>query len=129
MEFDWNLGALGDGLRCYRRAEFFAAHEHWEILWRKSHGPEKSFLQALIQVAGGFHHLQRNNRQGAIALLSAARRRLESCPARFGSLDVAGLRRELDRWLEALAAKQPPADLAYPQLCLAPAADEAGKNC
>ena len=129
MEFDWNLGALGDGLRCYRREEFFAAHEHWEILWRKSHGLEKSFLQALIQVAGGFHHLQRNNLQGAIALLSAARRRLESCPARFGGLDVAGLRLELDRWLELLAAKHPEATLAYPQLCLAPAAaDEAGKN-
>jgi len=127
MEFDWNLGALGDGLRCYRREEFFAAHEHWEILWRKSHGPEKSFLQALIQVAGGFHHLQRENLRGAVALLSAARRRLESCPARFAGLDVEGLRRELDRWLEALAAKHPPA-LAYPQLCIAPAAADVASN-
>lgn len=138
MEFDWNFGALNEGLRCYRREEFFAAHEHWEILWRKSHGPEKSFLQALIQMAGGFHHRQRNNLQGAVALLSAARRRLESYPARFGGMDVAELRQELDRWLEWLAAKDLQTPLAYPQLCIAPVADEAaadgasngaGKDC
>jgi predicted metal-dependent hydrolase len=128
MEFDWNRGALSDGLRCYRREEFFAAHEHWEILWRKSHGPEKSFLQALIQVAGGFHHLQRNNLQGATALLGAARRRLEAYPARFGGLDVAGLHRELGRWLEALAAKDVEPAPPYPQLCIAPAADVAAAD-
>lgn len=128
MEFDWNLGALGEGLRCYRREEFFAAHEHWEILWRKSQGPEKSFLQALIQMAGGFHHWQRDNPRGATALLSAARRRLEAYPARFGGLDVAELRRELDRWLEALAAKDRETAPAYPQLWIASAADEAAAD-
>ena len=30
MTLDWNLGALADGLRCYRSQEFFMAHEHWE---------------------------------------------------------------------------------------------------
>lgn len=128
MEFNWNLGALGEGLRCYRSEEFFEAHEHWEILWRQSQGPEKSFLQALIQMAGGFHHRQRSNLQGATALLSAARRRLEAYPARFGGLDVAALRRELDRWLEALAANGLEAAPPYPQFCLAPAADVAAAD-
>jgi hypothetical protein len=125
MEFDWNLGPLGDGLRCYRREEFFAAHEHWEILWRKSQGAEKSFLQALIQMAGGFHHLQRNNLRGATALLSAALRRLDAYPARFEGLEVAGLREELKAWLAVLEANAAndaaPATGArhrdYPQLC------------
>jgi predicted metal-dependent hydrolase len=116
MEFHWNLGALGEGLRCYRREEFFAAHEHWEILWRKSQGPEKSFLQALIQMAGGFHHLQRGNLQGAAALLSAALRRLEAYPARFAGMDVARLRGELAEWLEALKVEKLPIRLSYPQL-------------
>jgi predicted metal-dependent hydrolase len=130
MEFDWNRGALGDGLRCYRREEFFAAHEHWEILWRMSHGPEKSFLQALIQVAGGFHHLQRKNLQGTAALLSAARRRLEAYPAQFGGMDVAELCRELGRWLEALAAKDVEPAPPYPQLSIAAdvAAADAASN-
>ena len=29
MTLDWNLGALADGLRCYRSQEFYMAHEHW----------------------------------------------------------------------------------------------------
>jgi hypothetical protein len=128
MEFDWNRGALGEGLRCYRREEFFEAHEHWEILWRASHGPEKSFLQALIQMAGGFHHLRRSNLQGATALLTAALRRLEACPARFGGLDVAQLRGELGRWLEALAAKDLALAPSYPQLCIAPPSDAAATD-
>lgn len=120
MEFDWNRGALGDGLRCYRRGEFFEAHEHWEILWRQSHGPEKSFLQALIQMAGGFHHRQRSNLQGATALLTAALRRLEAYPSSFEGLDVAQLRGQLGRWLEALAAGDLALTPPYPQLCIAP---------
>ena len=131
MEFDWNLGPLGDGLRCYRREEFFEAHEHWEILWRKCQGPEKSFLQALIQMAGGFHHLQRNNLRGATALLKASLRRLEAYPERFEGLEVAGLREELREWLQALEANDaaPAADakrLDYPQLGVHVASEEIG---
>jgi predicted metal-dependent hydrolase len=117
MGLDWNLGPLADGLRCYRREEFFEAHEHWEILWRASQGPEKSFLQALIQMAGGFHHLRRNNLRGAMALLRAALRRLEAYPARFGGVEVAGLREELMGWLQALEARDSGARPPYPQLC------------
>jgi uncharacterized protein len=118
MEFDWNLGALADGLGCYRREEFFAAHEHWEILWRKSQGPEKSFLQALIQMAGAFHHLQRNNLRGGAALLKAALRRLEAYPARFEGVEVAALREELRGWLQALEAKDSAYRPPYPQIGL-----------
>jgi predicted metal-dependent hydrolase len=128
MEFDWNLGPLSEGLRCYRREEFFVAHEHWEILWRKSQGAEKSFLQALIQMAGGFHHWQRHNLKGATALLKAARRRLEACPARYHGVEVAGLREELSRWLTALEAEELNARLPYPQLCADVVPERAGSE-
>ena len=128
MEFHWNLGPLADGLGCYRREQFFEAHEHWEILWRKSQGPEKSFLQALIQMAGGFHHLQRNNLQGATALLSAALRRLEPYPARFEGMEVAGLREDLRRWLQALEAKDSRLRPPYPQLSFDVSPREAGQG-
>jgi uncharacterized protein len=107
VELDWNLGELAAGLRCYRGREFFLAHEHWEILWRSSQGPEKSFLQALIQMAAAFHHLQRNNLRGATALLKASLRRLEAYPAHFGGVEVAGLRQELSGWLRMLEAGDP----------------------
>jgi uncharacterized protein len=128
MEFDWNLGALADGLGCYRRGEFFAAHEHWEIRWRETQGAEKCFLQALIQMAGAFHHLQRNNLRGANALLEAALGRLDPYPARFEGVAVAPLREELRGWLQALEGPDPVHRPPFPQirLELPPAAAEPG---
>jgi uncharacterized protein len=104
VKLDWNLGALADGLRCYRSQEFFLAHEHWESVWRQCQGPEKSFLQALIQVAAAFHHLKRNNFRGAASLLNSALRRLQPYPALFESVEVTLLREELVAWLQVLEA-------------------------
>lgn len=101
---DWTAGELAAGLACYRRGEFWAAHEHWENIWRQSQGPEKSFLQGLIQLAGALHHHRRNNRRGAVALLQAALRRLEPCPEHFGGLWLSPLRQDLKNWLAALQA-------------------------
>jgi uncharacterized protein len=86
MHFDWNQGALADGLHCYRGGEFFEAHEAWESVWLSAPEPEKTFLQGLIQMTAAFHHLQRKNPIGAMQLLEAALRRLERYPARFGGL-------------------------------------------
>ena len=80
------------------------AHEHWESVWLKCQEPEKSFLQGLIQMAAAFHHLQRNNSQGAASLLKAALRKLEPYPELFASMEVAALREEIEAWLEALEA-------------------------
>jgi predicted metal-dependent hydrolase len=102
LKLDWNLGALADGLRCYQREEFFLAHEHWESVWLKSREPEKSFLQALIQIAAAFHHLQRKNLRGAASLLRAALRKLERYPGHFESVEVAPLREGIEAWLEAI---------------------------
>jgi uncharacterized protein len=51
---------------------FFEAHEHWESVWLTAQGPEKTFLQALIQVAASFHHFHRGNRLGSVSLLRSA---------------------------------------------------------
>ncbi len=110
MNLDWNRGALAEGLACYERAEFFAAHEHWELVWLALHEPEKRFLQALIQMTAAFHHLQSGNLAGAVSLLTRTSRRLETCPDRFGGILVAPLRVEVGAWLHALenGASTPP---------------------
>ena len=102
MEWDWSCGGLAEGLACYRREEFFLAHEHWEAVWLQAQEPEKTFLQALIQVTAAFHHLQRGNVVGAGSLLRAALRRLEAYPPEFGGVDVARLREELGLWVQGL---------------------------
>ncbi len=111
MNFDWNLGALADGLRCYRNEEFFLAHEHWESVWLNCHGQQKTLLQALIQIAGAFHHFQRNNSRGAASLLKAALRKLEPFPPLFESVEVQSLRAEIAVWLKVL---ETPGSTIYP---------------
>jgi len=102
MPLDWNNGALAEGLRCYRAEQFFDAHEHWESVWLASAEPDKTFLQALIQVTAAFHHLRRGNRAGAASLLDAALIRLDSYPDEFSGLSVESLRQNLRAWRDAL---------------------------
>jgi hypothetical protein len=118
MKFDWNRGALADGLECYRREAFFLAHEHWESVWLQSQEPDKTFLQALIQVTAAFHHLQRNNAQGAASLLKAALRRLEPYPAFFGGIALAPLRDDVRSWIQLLETDDAPLHGPFPQICL-----------
>jgi hypothetical protein len=114
MPLDWQMGALAEGLACYRREEFFLAHEHWEDEWRGAAEPEKTFLQALIQITVAFHHLSRGNTLGAEKLLRAADGRLQRYPAEFCSVDVAALRSSVGVWLDALAARDPAPRLPFP---------------
>ena len=102
MPLDWNSGALAEGLACYRSAQFFDAHEHWESVWTGWSGPEKSLLQALIQLAVAMHHLRRGNRAGAASLLQRALRRLEDYPAISGGVAVGALRGDIAAWLTAI---------------------------
>jgi hypothetical protein len=118
MKLDWTQATLADGLRCYRSQEFFTAHENWESVWLKCEEPEKSFLQALIQMAAAFHHLQRNNSQGAASLLKAALRRLEPYPALFESVQVTPLREEVRTWLQVLEVQDSPIHPPFPQIRL-----------
>ena len=102
MTFDWSSGPLAEGLRCYRNERFWHAHEHWESVWLTCQEPEKTFLQALIQVTAAFHHFQRGEFVGAISLLRKALQRLEPYPAEFGGVALAPLRESIREWLQAL---------------------------
>jgi uncharacterized protein len=116
MKLTWTEGELGEGLRCYRAQEFFAAHEHWESVWLGSKEPEKSFLQGLIQVAAAFHHLQRGNPRGTRCLLQRARARLERSPESSCGINVTRLCKEIGEWLQAFEAGSGTSGLFYPQL-------------
>ncbi|HUX28661.1 MAG TPA: DUF309 domain-containing protein [Terracidiphilus sp.] len=99
MDFDWQRGALAEGLACYRSGEFFLAHEHWESVWLRAPGAEKTFLQALIQTTVAFHHLQMSNTAGAASLMQRALRKLKPYPDAFGGIAVRALREDLERCL------------------------------
>lgn len=99
---DWTTPALAQGLSCYRHAQYFEAHEHWESVWLQAAEPEKTFLQGLIQLAGAFHHFRRGNRNGARSMAQKALARLDRYPDVFGGILVAHLRASVRAWLVAL---------------------------
>ncbi len=95
------------GIALFNAGRFFDAHEALEEAWREAAGRRKLFLQALIQIAVGLHHHSRGNRAGARSLLARGGSKLAGYPAAYGGLDVAGLRRALARWQQALADDRP----------------------
>jgi len=114
MLLDWTTGPLAEGLRCYQKQEFFDAHEHWEVVWLQCNEPEKTFLQALIQITAAFHHLKRGNLAGTASLLRRASRHLEDFPAEYEGVAVERLRVSIRGWLEALALEQALLQLPLP---------------
>ena len=116
------------GIDLYNAGEFHAAHDAWEERWRDDCGPrEKLFLQALIQSAVVFHHIEIGRRGAARRMYRMALEKFERLGAsRYMSLDVRdyldGLARSL-AWLEAAEDPRevvPPADLAPPRIVLLP---------
>jgi predicted metal-dependent hydrolase len=116
MTLNWTDGALAKGLACYRRAEYFDAHEHWESVWVNSQGQERNFLQALIQTTVALHHLQRGNLAGARSLLQRALLRLAPCSSGFGGIEVTLLRTEISQLVQNLDEQIPNELAQYPQL-------------
>jgi predicted metal-dependent hydrolase len=116
MPLDWSEGALAEGLACYRKGEFFLAHEYWECVWLKSAEPEKTFLQALIQVAAAFHHWQRGNAAGTASLLRGALRKLGPYTGEFGGVAEEPLKESIGAWLAALDAGEMPPRLPVPHI-------------
>lgn len=116
MSLEWSSGALAEGLHCYKSGEYFEAHEHWEAVWLKCEEPEKTFLQALIQITAAFHHLQRKNFRGTTSLLRAALRRLDSFPAIYGGIEVEAVRESVREWLLVLESGKPSIEMQTPRI-------------
>ncbi|MEZ4446656.1 MAG: DUF309 domain-containing protein [Polyangiaceae bacterium] len=93
------------GLGAYAQGEYFEAHELWEELWRDHpEGPDRQFLQGLIQVAAAMHKAVTQDMPAPAArLLGRALLRLEAAPADHWGIDVARLVREAQRSRQGLA--------------------------
>ncbi len=67
---------LQKGIRHFNDREFFECHEALEEAWGPERGPRRVFLQALIHLAVGFRHCERNNAAGASRQLRKGLRKL-----------------------------------------------------
>lgn len=90
---------------CFNRGLFFEAHDVLEELWlAQKHSANYRFYKGLIQLAGAFVHLQKNRRRPAVALFKLARANVGQYPALHEHLDLSGVLRMIDDWIERLEA-------------------------
>ncbi len=59
-------GVLQRAALLWEHRLFFEFHEILEEVWMEWQGPERRFLQGLIQLGVAFYHIQRNNYRGAM---------------------------------------------------------------
>ena len=76
------------GVRSFNDRDFFASHEHWEDLWRDTHGQLRDFYKGLIQAAVTLYHFTNGNLRGARKLYETSRRYLRPYQPCCEGLDV-----------------------------------------
>jgi predicted metal-dependent hydrolase len=104
------------GIDLYNEGEFHAAHDAWEERWRDDAGPrEKLFLQALIQSAVIFHHLEIGRPGAARRMYQLATEKFARMGCeRFMSLDVGDYLSQLERALSWLVEARDPREVVPP---------------
>lgn len=106
------------GIDLYNAGEFHAAHDAWEERWMGPVAPdEKLFLQAMIQSAVAFHHLQIGRPGAARRMYLMAKEKFArlSQPV-FMSLDLAEYQAQLDTALSWLLSVPDPREIEQPEL-------------
>jgi uncharacterized protein len=96
---------LEQGRVAFNRGEYFEAHELWEDAWRELAGAERIFVQGLIQIAAGLHHLQQRRPLPAAGLLRKGLEKVsQGVPAALAHLRVEALAGAVAGLLAELAA-------------------------
>jgi predicted metal-dependent hydrolase len=78
---------------CFNAQLYYEAHDVLEEIWlpvRKT--PESKFYKGLIQMAGGFVHLQKQRLGPAARLFALALANFEPYPARHDGIDLEAIR-------------------------------------
>ena len=106
------------GIDLYNAGEFHAAHDAWEERWMGPVDPqEKLFLQAMIQSAVAFHHLQIGRPGAARQMYLAAKEKFAKLGvAVFMSLDLIDYQQQLDQALSWLLNVPDPREIEPPEI-------------
>ncbi len=106
------------GIDLYNAGDFFAAHDVWESRWMGEVGPdEKLFLQALIQSAVAFYHLELGRRGAARQMYLRAKEKFARLKRdRFMSLDLVDYQERLAGALSWLFDAPDPRELVAPDV-------------
>ena len=106
------------GIDLYNAGEFHAAHDAWEERWMGEVGPrEKLFLQAMIQSAVAFHHLDIGRPGAARQMYLRAKQKFARLGCQvFMSLDLDDYQAQLDAALSWLLSVPDPRELPRPEI-------------
>ena len=106
------------GIDLYNEGEFHAAHDAWEERWMGEVGPkEKLFLQAMIQSAVAFHHLDIGRPGAARQMYLRAKEKFARLGVSvFMSLDLDDYQAQLDSALSWLLSAADPRELPMPHI-------------
>jgi uncharacterized protein len=106
---EWNVhsDAFQEGIRLFNQARFYEAHEVLEDVWRANSGPEKRFLQGLIQLAVALHHHSTGNTRGARSVLARSARNLRGYPDGFLGIPCSRVLESITQCEHALDANHP----------------------
>jgi predicted metal-dependent hydrolase len=106
------------GIDLYNAGEFHAAHDVWEERWMGEVGPqEKLFLQAMIQSAVAFHHLDIGRPGASRQMYQRAKEKFARLGTRvFMSLDLEEYQGQLDTALSWLLGVADPRNLPMPEI-------------
>lgn len=101
------------GVAEFNERHFYEAHEIWESIWVDEVGERRLCLQALVQIAAGFHKAEIGVPGGAKKLWGSALRILDERSDCFG-IDVEQLRAALRKALDAPPGSQRAPTLEVP---------------
>ncbi|HAF15285.1 MAG TPA: hypothetical protein DCK93_13700 [Blastocatellia bacterium] len=106
------------GIDLYNAGEFHAAHDVWEERWMGEVGAqEKLFLQAMIQSAVAFHHLEIGRPGAARQMYQRAKEKFARLGTKvFMSLDLEDYQMQLDTALSWLLSVPDPHELTQPDV-------------
>lgn len=72
----------------FNQEQFYACHDTLEAIWMEASQPQKTFYQAVLQIAVAFYHLDNFNLRGAVILLGEGINKLRNYPAAYCGIDV-----------------------------------------
>ncbi len=76
------------GVEQFNQGQFYACHDTLEALWMEATEPQKTFYQAILQIAVALYHLGNSNFRGACILLGEGINKLGRYPASYAGIDV-----------------------------------------
>ncbi len=76
------------GIEYFNRGMFFEAHEELEAAWKAEPGAVRNLYRGILQVAVAYHHLERDNFNGAIKVFTRSKRWLNQFSGVWMGIDM-----------------------------------------